>query len=334
MRQYGKIESFFWQNPKTQRLSDRGKILLLYLFSCPHGNSIGLFVLRRGYIMEDLGWQPESVTAAVAEIVDAGFVERDESTGLTRICGWFDHNTLENDNVAQRAVKTFHSLPHVDVIVSNYINELNTLPNVSGNRHIITFLNAITTASEDPSGNSFHILNQNLNQNQNQNLSQTGQATVSPTHADVKNVVELWNEKAKESNLPKVDKLTDGRRRAVLARWRDALGFEGFAALFERVAASSFLRGERNGSGHENFRADFDWVLKEANFVKIREGRYDDRKPQLVAERDPWRGRLIAFAKHGTWLEDWGIKPGAPGCLAPKDLIAEIVPASMLAGAA
>ena len=41
MRTYGRIETSFWQNPKVRALSsDESRHLLLYLYTCPHGNSL------------------------------------------------------------------------------------------------------------------------------------------------------------------------------------------------------------------------------------------------------------------------------------------------------
>ena len=66
MRFFGKIETGFWRNPKVNRLSDHAKLLAVYLLSCPHGNAIGCFVLPRGYIAVDLGWDPAAVTETVS----------------------------------------------------------------------------------------------------------------------------------------------------------------------------------------------------------------------------------------------------------------------------
>lgn len=50
--------------------------------------------------------------------------------------------------------------------------------------------------------------------------------------------------------------------------------------VFENVHRSDFLRGRRNGPGHENFVADFDWLLSKGkndqveNCVKVFEGKY------------------------------------------------------------
>jgi len=74
-------------------------------------------------------------------------------------------------------------------------------------------------------------------------------------------------------------KLTGTRKRQLAARL-DADGLDGWRAMLAKVSASPFLRGE----GKTGWRADFDFVLKEANFVRIVEGRYDgsiEREPPM-----------------------------------------------------
>lgn len=44
-------------------------------------------------------------------------------------------------------------------------------------------------------------------------------------------------------------------------------------------------------------------------------------------QRDIWRRRLIGFRdQRGLWLASFGAKPGEPGCEAPADLVAEVLP--------
>lgn len=52
-------------------------------------------------------------------------------------------------------------------------------------------------------------------------------------------------------------------------------------AVFQAVGRSALLRGERNGPGHQHFKATFDWFLQKGqdgveNCVKTFEGKYDD----------------------------------------------------------
>jgi hypothetical protein len=64
--------------------------------------------------------------------------------------------------------------------------------------------------------------------------------------------------------------LTPARRQLCQARIAQ-YAIEDFVAVFGKVEASPFLRGERKWAG-----ATFDWTMKRANFQKILEGNYDE----------------------------------------------------------
>lgn len=88
----------------------------------------------------------------------------------------------------------------------------------------------------------------------------------------------LWNEATKDTSLPQVRDMTDGRRTTLRGLWAWLDGdrtekLESCRLLFARVAASAFLKGETGGT----FRASFDWTITPANRVKINEGHYDNR---------------------------------------------------------
>ena len=84
-----------------------------------------------------------------------------------------------------------------------------------------------------------------------------------------KAVAELFNETC--PSLPKVRDLTDQRRRAIKARIMEGNTAEDFRAVFAKVQTSSFLTGKNGG-----WKCGFDWILKPANWQKIKEGNYDD----------------------------------------------------------
>lgn len=129
MRTYGRIETSFWQNPKVRALScDESRHLLLYLYSCPHGNSLGCFVLPDGYIMADLNWPPETLALRFSELTARGFIERDPDSYLVRIAGWFGHNKIENRNVALGAMKIIAALPRGSIF-DNLLADLVTIDN-------------------------------------------------------------------------------------------------------------------------------------------------------------------------------------------------------------
>ena len=81
----------------------------------------------------------------------------------------------------------------------------------------------------------------------------------------------LYNEICK--SFPKCVKLSERRRRAIGARMRAGYTLEDFERLFEKAEQSEFLKGKND----RDWRADFDWMLKDSNIVKVLEGKYDDR---------------------------------------------------------
>ena len=111
MRSYGKVELGFWQNKKVRPLSDDQKLLLVYLFSCPHGNSLGCFVLDPGYIIADLRWSEERANTVRDSLQSTKFVDYDPRTQLIRIVGWFSHNKIANPDHAAGCRKVAESLP-------------------------------------------------------------------------------------------------------------------------------------------------------------------------------------------------------------------------------
>ena len=69
-------------------------------------------------------------------------------------------------------------------------------------------------------------------------------------------------------------KVTPERKRKILKAAKEYDLIE----IFKTVQKSRFLTGEND----REWKADFDWIIKPANIVKIHEGRYNDRgKPKI-----------------------------------------------------
>lgn len=82
----------------------------------------------------------------------------------------------------------------------------------------------------------------------------------------------LYNEICQ--HFPKCVSLTDNRKKAIAARWKEYdQGLQPFVDLFRTAEASSFLKG-RNP---RNWSASLDWLLKSANMAKVLEGNYNDK---------------------------------------------------------
>ncbi len=74
-------------------------------------------------------------------------------------------------------------------------------------------------------------------------------------------------------SLSRIDGITSSRTKAIDKV--EALINGDFKSLFQKVEKSDFLSGRIKGS---NWKASFDWIMKEDNAIKIIEGKYDNRK--------------------------------------------------------
>ena len=78
-------------------------------------------------------------------------------------------------------------------------------------------------------------------------------------------------------SLPKVRFLSEKRRANIRTRWRAYKDLSMFSEVFRKAEASDFLSG-RNGKWTS---CNFDWLLKEANMIKVLEGIYDNKGGEI-----------------------------------------------------
>lgn len=102
-------------------------------------------------------------------------------------------------------------------------------------------------------------------------------------------VVDLYHEICKSH--PKVKILTDKRKKIIRTRLRKYTP-DDIRMLFEKTKKSRFL----SGGNDRGWIADFDWLLKEGNMVKVLEGSYDGKAP-------PGRKKTVNFEQRTDSLD-------------------------------
>ena len=105
------------------------------------------------------------------------------------------------------------------------------------------------------------------------------------TRIDCQQVVDLYHSICK--SFPSVRSLSDARKKAIKARLK-TYAMDDFKTVFENAEASSFLKGVDGG-----WKASFDWLIKEANLLKVLEGNSAD-KPKRYGRKEPvpgWMGK-------------------------------------------
>ena len=133
--------------------------------------------------------------------------------------------------------------------------------------------------------NSTHInkeIRKQENKKENNIISSSTSVDKKPPF-DYQAVIDCFNSVC--VSLPKVQKLTDKRRKAIKSA-AALLDKITFAELFSIVENSDFLTGRKS-----EWSCGFDWILKPANLTKIIEGNYDNGRAtgtQKIEYSEEW----------------------------------------------
>ncbi len=94
-------------------------------------------------------------------------------------------------------------------------------------------------------------------------------------------VVELYHNSC--SKLSKVVSLNETRKGFIKARVTE-FGIEKVTEVLRKAGASDFL----NGVNDKAWKADLEWIMRPNNFLKIMEGKYDNKEmPQQRSRYEP-----------------------------------------------
>jgi hypothetical protein len=112
MREYGQIQSGFWQSSDAEGMSDRAKLLACYLLTGPYTNGLGCFRLTEGNLIDDFGWVSETVLETESELYRIGFAYRfGKVIFIPNFLRW---NGISNPKVAIARLKELETLPTRD----------------------------------------------------------------------------------------------------------------------------------------------------------------------------------------------------------------------------
>jgi hypothetical protein len=78
-------------------------------------------------------------------------------------------------------------------------------------------------------------------------------------------------------DIPKIRELTD-KRKKLLKVILETYTKDDIQKVIMLCSQSDFLQGKIKSSGHENWIADFDFIFKRDNFIKILEGKYNNKQ--------------------------------------------------------
>jgi len=100
-------------------------------------------------------------------------------------------------------------------------------------------------------------------------------------------IISLYH--AKCPKMPRVELIHEARKTAIKNRFTD-FNMQGFQTMFSNAGESSFL----NGDNDRNWIANFDWLLKPVNFIKVLEGNFKN-----INRNGNSKANAKSFAKNG-----------------------------------
>lgn len=276
MRDYGVVRVRFWAWAKRKKLSLEARDLALYLLTCTHGNSLGCYRLPMAYMCDDLDTNAKALAKPLDELKAVGFLERDDDDGWTWIRDFLEHNPIPNNNVGKAIGKLLEQVP-LSVAFFDDMLEAVTVPYVDSDlietlreryRKGIGTVQIPLNGSEE--GPKTHTQTQEHDHEHNPIQEHDHTPVACATLEDVTLGFSMFNQAAKRTGWPEVQKIDEDRKRLMRARLKDAGGLEGFAIALGKAEASEFLT-----TTWQNF--NLDWMLKPKNFRKLMEGNYANR---------------------------------------------------------
>ncbi len=117
---YAQINRKVWNTAQFRALSQDARELFFYLTTCPHGNMLGIFVLRPGYALDDLQWgsDRERFAKGLRELLAQGLFEHDPKNDIILDREQIEKHPPENHNQAKAALKIINSLPKTPLFQS------------------------------------------------------------------------------------------------------------------------------------------------------------------------------------------------------------------------
>lgn len=129
-RKYRKISPQIWNDSKVRELSDRGKLILLFLLTHPLMTPLGAIRANCPGLACELGWSTRIFRKAFKEILDLGIAKEDAKATLIWFPNFLKYNMPESPNVVTSWLGALEDLPEcalTNSIVSNALKLISTL---------------------------------------------------------------------------------------------------------------------------------------------------------------------------------------------------------------
>lgn len=115
MASYHKVSLLFWKDPQVRSWLKAGEHLTvtsaLYLLTCDHKNSEGLYWLPMEYVSTDLALEADQVGECMARLMDKGFMEYDRDAEVVFLPKALKYHEPKARNQIKGAITALEGVP-------------------------------------------------------------------------------------------------------------------------------------------------------------------------------------------------------------------------------
>lgn len=263
------VDTAFWTDGKVDEFSPEDKYFMLYLLTNPFSTQLGIYEISIKQVAFQMGYSMDAVKVLIERFENKyHMIFYSSETNEIAIKNFLRHSIIKGGApVRDCLIKEMRKVKNKELIskVFAHIKGLDTL-----NETVKSII-----AEYEEKNDTIKYSNEKDNENDNDvssPVSYNDSFTPPPQKkVDCQKIIDLFNSIC--VSFPSVRSLSDARRKAIKARL-NTYSLEQFKAMFEIAEASPFLKGQNN----RNWRANFDWLIKDGNFAKVLDGNYSDKK--------------------------------------------------------
>jgi hypothetical protein len=263
---YRKVDVKIWNDAKFVSLSERGKLVFLFLMTHPNLTMVGAMRATAPGLAAEIGIPLEAFREAFLEALSKGMAKVDKSAALIWLPNFLKYNKPESPNVVKAWPDAFDMLPECEL-------KSQVFQHVKGFTEGMTegFRKAFREAFGKGLPEDFAKTSPNQEHEQEQEQEQEKKTLVPVgTTSRPEEFASVWN--SLRGPLPQVREFTDSRRRKIKVRMTQGLTLAKFEEVVRRCVSTPFLVGEND----RGWQADFDWLIEnDTNMAKVMEGKYE-----------------------------------------------------------
>lgn len=273
---YGIIARKTWRRQNFRSLSDRQKLLALYIWTCPAGEGgAGLIFVPAPMIAHDLKWSEKETVAVIQELEKIGFLECDHEAGVILLPRQLDFSPPCASNNVKGLIARLDHVPDSQLIyrycqlLSTYVDAVQLTDwAITESARYAEWYSIKDTLPKQPEPKH----KKKPKPKEQPESKETDATTLTANIAGT--IRNMFHETCR--SMPRIQAIVGERLKHLQARWSEHPDIEWWQEYFTRINRSPFLNGRTlKQRGIRPRWCDFDWLINATNMNKILEGKYE-----------------------------------------------------------